>query len=119
IISPILIGIPLILATYVVNNSVLLLGFLSLADLIPVMLSLGQSQRFLSAFLGRSVDRGVQWSKSAATGGIRGAVSLSSGLPRGSESSGRLPEIGSIRKYSNIDRQEVGSSSLFFKVKRE
>ncbi|MEM0140925.1 MAG: hypothetical protein QXN66_02665 [Thermoplasmatales archaeon] len=119
IVAPILTGIPLILATYVVNDSVLVLGFITLADLIPIMLSFGQNSRFSGLFLGKSVNAGVERSKSMVIGGIRKGAPLSAKVPESNGTSGKTQEIGSVRKYTPLNEQNNGNSSLFFKVRRE
>jgi len=117
--APILIGIPLILATYVKNNSVLVLGFLALADFAPLMLSISQSSRFTGNFLGRAVNSGMQRSGSMIFSNVGRVIPRPRG-PSGNDrgGAGGQPITGSVRKYSS-SLGGGNTSSLFFKVKQE
>jgi len=116
--APILIGIPLILATYVKNNSVLVLGFLALADFAPLMLSISQSSRFTGNFLGRAVNSGMQRSGSMIFSNVGRVIPRPSPSGNDRGGAGGQPITGSVRKYSS-SLGGGNTSSLFFKVKQE
>ncbi len=119
LVAPILIAIPLILATYVRNNSVLVLGFLALADALPTMLAISQSSRSATNFLGRAVGRGVNSSMSITTQNIKGAEKIVKTFAGSSEGggSGGAPQTGTIRPFSPLNSGSSANSSLFFEVK--
>ncbi|MCL5874628.1 MAG: hypothetical protein M1161_04750 [Candidatus Thermoplasmatota archaeon] len=121
LVAPILMSIPLILSTYVRNNSVLVLGFLSLADAAPTMLAISQSSRSATNFLGKSVGRGVNSSISYIGKNVKGAETILKTFATPSEAGGGAikgsPEIGSIRQFSPLSSGGNTGSSLFFKVK--
>ena len=117
--APIIMSIPLILSTYVRNNSVLVLGFLALADAVPTMLAMSQSSRSATNFLGRSVGRGVNSSMGYITKNVKGAEMIVKSIPAPGETGAAnvSPETGSIRQFSPLNSGNGTSSSLFFKVK--
>jgi len=122
IISPIIMAIPLTLATYVKNNSVLVLGFLALADVVPIMLAFSQTSRFATGFLGRSVSRGVSSSISYIGKNARGAETIVKSFATHSEGGAgqgvsATPKIGSVRQFTPLNSGNGTNSSLFFKVK--
>lgn len=119
LVAPILMSIPLILSTYVRKDSVLVLGFLALADALPTMLAFSQSSRALTGFLGRSVSKGVNTSTSFPIKGFRGGQTVVNSLSSVSRSSGirGAPEIGSVRQFSSLNSGGNADSSLFFKVR--
>jgi hypothetical protein len=123
LISPILISIPLILSTYVVNNSTLVLGFLALADIIPILLSLTSGSRLGGIFLGQAVSRGMNGAINAPkiatrnVGGVAGGV-LGKMPVNGNESRGGVvPKIGSSRQFTSFSSTDGKQNSLFFRVK--
>ncbi|MEM0135827.1 MAG: hypothetical protein QXU18_11505 [Thermoplasmatales archaeon] len=117
--APFIMSIPLILSTYVRNNSVLVLGFLALADAAPTMLALSQSSRVATSFLGKSVGRGVNSSISHITNDVKGAQAIIKSFSTPGEPAGMktTPQIGSIRQFSPLNSGNGTNSSLFFKVK--
>lgn len=119
VLAPIIMAMPLILSTYVKSNSVLVLGFLGLADAAPIMLALSQSSRSSTSFLGRSVSRGVSFSMGQVQRNARDAGTLISSFSMPSEAGGvkGLPEIGSVRQFTPLSSGEATKSSLFFKAK--
>jgi len=119
LVAPILMSIPLILATYVRKDSVLVLGFLALADAVPTMLAISQSSRSATGYLGKSVSRGVSASMNFPGKNMRGAQSIVSSLSSLSDSNGvkGTPETGSVRQFSPLNSGGNSNSSLFFKVK--
>jgi len=119
-VAPLLMAIPLILSTYVRNDSVLVLGFLALADAIPTMFALTQSSRSVSNFLGRSVGRGVNTSISKISTKLeRGAETIIKTFATPSEGGGTnaTPQTGAVRQFSPLNSGGSSNSSLFFKVK--
>ncbi len=117
--APILMAIPLILSTYVRNDSALVLGFLALADAMPTMLALSQSSRHATGYLGRSVGTGMGASVSYVGKGARSAKTIAHALPKPTEGGiGKgEPVIGSIRQLSPLNSGSDNDSSMFFKVK--
>ncbi|MCL6003506.1 MAG: hypothetical protein M1556_07705 [Candidatus Thermoplasmatota archaeon] len=119
LVAPMLMAVPLILSTYVKNDSVLVLGFLALADAAPTMLAFSQSSRAATSFLGRSVGRGVSSSMSYINKNMKGAETIVKSISTPSEAGGAkgTPEIGSIRQFSPLNSSTNANSSMFFKVK--
>jgi hypothetical protein len=121
LVAPILMSIPLILSTYVRDNSVLVLGFLALADAAPTMLAISQSSRSAMNFLGRSVGKGVNSSISYTSKNVKGAETIiktfAAPSDGGAGSMKGSPEIGPVRQFSPVSSGGNSSSSLFFKVK--
>ncbi|MCL5789221.1 MAG: hypothetical protein M1290_01995 [Candidatus Thermoplasmatota archaeon] len=119
--APMLMSIPLILSTYVRDNSVLVLGFLALADAVPTMLALSQSSRSVTNFLGRSVGLGVNSSVAYLSKNVKGAQTIIRTFATPSEGGGGsvkgTPEIGSVRQFSPLSSGGDSNSSMFFKVK--
>ena len=119
LIAPILIAIPLILSTYVSNDSVLVLGFLALADALPTMLAISQSSRSATNFLGKSAGRGFNSSINQLGKNVKGAKIIveSFSIPGKAGGANSAPQIGSIRQFSPLSSGSNNNSSLFFKVK--
>ena len=119
LVAPLLMAVPLILSTYVRNNSVLVLGFLALADAIPTMFAMTQSSRNATNFLGRSAGRGVNTSISKISANLKGAETIVKTFATHSEGGGTnaTPQIGAVRQFSPLNSGGSSNSSLFFKVK--
>lgn len=119
LIAPIIIAIPLILVTYVKSNSVLVLGFLALADTLPTMLAFSQSSRLANNYLGRSVSKGLNYSIAQVGKNVKGASTIVKSLSTSSGEGGMkgTPEIGSVRGFTPLNGADTANSSLFFKVK--
>ena len=118
IFAPILMAFPLILATYVVNNSVLTLGFLALTDSIPIMLSKSSASRISTLFLGQAVSTGTQRSIGIAvglTGPMRNIVSFfkNAEMAKGPSNNSRNNSTGSSRQYSSRNTANYSQSQFF------
>lgn len=118
IFAPILMAFPLILATYVTNNSVLTLGFLALTDSIPIMLSKSSASRISTLFLGQAVSTGTQRSIGIATsltGPMRNIVSFftNAQIGTGKSNSSRNNTTGNSRQYSSKNSANYSQSQFF------
>lgn len=120
LIAPILMSIPLILCTYVKNNSVLVLGFLGLADAMPILLSGPANSRVSGLFLGQSVSKGMNTSLNGARSPLRNStkrVTQSLSTLTSKEKIRNQPQIGSKRQFSTMDDEKGIENSMFFRVK--
>lgn len=119
LVAPILISIPLILSTYVRNNSTLVLGFLALTDAVPILLSKTTTSRLAGLFLGQSTSKGINTTINATNANIKNIAKGGQAISRSTEGEGpgKTPEIGSSRQFSSFSSHEGSQDSLFFKVK--
>lgn len=118
IFAPVLMAFPLILATYVVNNSVLTLGFLALTDSIPILLSKSSASRAADLFLGQSVSSGTQRTIGIATsltGPVKTVTSFFKDASAGTGhiKNGRGNSTGSSRQYSSVNQGNYSQSKFF------
>ncbi|MCL4412271.1 MAG: hypothetical protein M1526_02820 [Candidatus Thermoplasmatota archaeon] len=122
--APVLMAFPLILSTYVKNNSMLTLGFLALTDAIPILLSKSGSSKIAGLFLGQSVSTAAQKSMSYAKTGYRTAMTAATTAYGGGAqlisqiSASKKETSGTIRQFSDrlsSTKQQSYSESMFFK----